>query len=114
MPIYIDKNLNLHAFDDTAPPELVAQAIAERGLVPATPEQVQTIQNPVPTAEQLAAAARAKRNGLLVELDALCAPLRWETYTDAYKEALRTYRIALLDVPQKDGFPHTIKWPDKP
>jgi hypothetical protein len=69
---------------------------------------------PKPTLEQLAAAARKIRNEKLAELDGLTVPLRWETYTEARKEAYRSYRIALLNVPTQPKFPEEIDWPIKP
>jgi hypothetical protein len=53
--------------------------------------------------------AREKRNGLLAESD-------WTQLADPLidKTAWATYRQALRDVPQQDGFPNTITWPEKP
>lgn len=34
--------------------------------------------------------------------------------TDAQRSSWAAYRQALREVPQQDGFPHSIKWPDKP
>lgn len=51
---------------------------------------------------------RATRNNLLLETDHLA--LVDATLTDA----MRTYRQALRDVPQQEGFPNTITWPTKP
>jgi len=59
--------------------------------------------------------ARAKRDGLLRELDAIVSnPLRWNAFTAAEQQALADYRQALLDVPQQEGFPDDIDWPQKP
>ena len=41
-------------------------------------------------------------------------PLRYEVLTDEQKTKLATYRQALLDVPQQDGFPSRIDWPHLP
>lgn len=71
--------------------------------------------NPTPTPEQVEEQARAKRDGLLRELDAIVSnPLRWAEFDEATKQALAEYRQALLDVPQQDGFPENINWPVKP
>ena len=48
------------------------------------------------------------RDGLLASTDYLA--LADATLTDA----MRTYRQALRDVPQQEGFPNTITWPEKP
>jgi len=55
---------------------------------------------------------RAQRNALLHQLDAIVMnPLRWAQYTVEQQAAFATYRQALLDVPQQNGFPHSIEWP---
>lgn len=58
------------------------------------------------------AEAREKRDKLLAETD-------WTELLDAAVTAkshklIRAYRQALRDVPQQDGFPHNITWPEKP
>ena len=56
--------------------------------------------------------ARAKRDKLLAETDwtqVLDAPIDAAT-----REAYRTYRQALRDIPEQDGFPETITWPELP
>ena len=67
---------------------------------------------PGPTDEELAAEAREERDALLSATDYLF-------YTDApYSEdtvaLYRTYRQELRDVPQQEGFPQTIVWPERP
>jgi hypothetical protein len=64
--------------------------------------------------ETLEKQARARRDALLKETVDSLNPMRWEALTDAQKDAWRTYRQALLDVPQQDGFPTSITWPTKP
>ena len=62
--------------------------------------------------EQTEAEVRRERNGRLAETDYLM----FEDYpldNDA-KKALKDYRKALRDVPQQDGFPDNIEWPEKP
>lgn len=61
---------------------------------------------------QLATADRAKRDSLLAACD-------WTQFADNPLDAKamaqwQDYRQALRDVPQQDGFPGTIKWPDPP
>lgn len=63
-----------------------------------------------PTTEQLANAARIKRNLLLSETD-------WTQAADvpqATKDFWAPYRQALRDVPEQSGFPTEIVWPVKP
>ena len=52
---------------------------------------------------------RRYRNALLKECD-------WTQVADApvNAEAWATYRQALRDVPQQEGFPETIEWPEAP
>ena len=56
--------------------------------------------------------ARAQRDKLLAETDwtqVLDAPIDAET-----REAYRAYRQALRDIPEQDGFPESITWPELP
>ena len=56
--------------------------------------------------------ARAERDKLLAETDwtqVLDAPIDAET-----REAYRAYRQALRDIPDQEGFPGTITWPELP
>lgn len=66
-----------------------------------------------PTEEELKEMeARAERNRLLAELDAMVSnPFRFAEYSDAKKKALAKYRQALLDYPQQDGFPNETDLP---
>ena len=56
--------------------------------------------------------ARAERDKLLAETDwtqVLDAPIDAET-----REAYRAYRQVLRDIPEQEGFPDTITWPELP
>lgn len=64
--------------------------------------------------ERLTRDARARRDTLLKEVVDSVNPMRWEALTDAQKDAWRAYRQALLDVPQQEGFPTEINWPEIP
>ena len=65
--------------------------------------------------EELAMRVRDSRFNLLVEVDAVAGNiLRWAGLTPEEKAEWATYRQALLDVPQQDGFPNTVVWPTKP
>ena len=72
-----------------------------------------------PTQEELdvalATSIRAERNRVLLEVDAYVSnPLRWSEL-DAPTQALwATYRQALREVPQQEGFPHTHTFPEEP
>jgi len=95
---------------DTAPlgQDLYTQAVAGAfGEIAAydglSPEEVLT--------EQM----RTQRDALLAQLDAIVNnPLRWAEYTAEQQAALAAYRQALLDVPQQEGFPSEIDWPEMP
>jgi hypothetical protein len=58
--------------------------------------------------DQAEAAVRNHRDQLLQATD-------WQALSDnTMGEAMTTYRQALRDVPDQDGFPFTVVWPDKP
>ena len=63
----------------------------------------------------LAAEVRADRDGRLTGVDAVAGnALRWAALDADTQAAWATYRQALLDVPQQDGFPNDITWPTEP
>lgn len=64
---------------------------------------------PPPSDEEISAQVRAKRSRLLTTSD-------WTQVADAPVDqvAWATYRQALRDVPQQEGFPINIVWPDQP
>lgn len=53
---------------------------------------------------------RAKRDSLISETDYLLA----SDYPISALEAVKVYRQALRDVPQQEGFPFDVVWPDLP
>ena len=64
-------------------------------------------------ADEIAAAAvREKRDHLIAETDYLLMP----DYPISAEnlESIKAYRQALRDVPQQDGFPLSVTWPEKP
>ena len=75
--------------------------------------------NPNALTEQELLALKAKslreqRNQLLKEEVDVLNPLRWESMNAQLQDSWRTYRQALLDVPQQQNFPETVVWPVKP
>ena len=63
----------------------------------------------------LAAEVRADRDERFTEVDAVAGnTLRWAALDTATQAEWSTYRQALLDVPQQEGFPNTVTWPTKP
>lgn len=61
-------------------------------------------------AEDAADAARDYRNALLEACDNMMVPDR----PGVNVEAWMAYRQALRDVPEQEGFPINIVWPEKP
>ena len=62
--------------------------------------------------EVLSLDVRLERNNLLSDTDHLIQsdyPI-----SDEKKQEIKVYRQALRDIPQQDGFPDNIVWPDKP
>ena len=64
------------------------------------------------TDEEYAAEARAKRNTLVAETDYLAMPDY--PLPEEKRQAVLAYRQALRDVPEQEGFPRQIDWPEKP
>ena len=67
---------------------------------------------PSPSKEMLASQVRSKRVYLLEETDYLLTP----DYPISPEDLalVKTYRQALRDVPQQEGFPSEVIWPEKP
>lgn len=62
--------------------------------------------------EVLSLDVRLERNKLLSDTDHLIQsdyPI-----SDEKKQEIKVYRQALRDIPQQDGFPDNVVWPDKP
>lgn len=76
-------------------------------------ESIPTAPSPtLPTTQELAAAAREKRTGMLYLCD--WTQLPDVALTSAQKASWATYRQALRDVPQQTNFPTEINWPNEP
>lgn len=63
-----------------------------------------------PSEEKLAEEIRVQRDYLLSSSD-------WSQLPDvpeAIREPWAVYRQALRDIPQQEGFPYTVEWPQKP
>ena len=82
---------------------IYAQIKADGNIAPYVPP-------PPPTDEELAAAIRAERDALLVQTDWTQLP----DVPESTREAWADYRQALRDIPQQEGFPRTVNWPEKP
>lgn len=71
---------------------------------------------PIDADVRQAAIVRAQRDELLKQnVDPIAGnALRWAGLDASTQAAWASYRQALLDVPQQDGFPHDVTWPTKP
>ena len=76
--------------------------------VPAAAVRVAYRIEPLPD-DAVAAAVRTRRNAALTACD-------WTQLPDANvsRQAWAAYRQALRDVPEQDGFPRDVKWPEPP
>jgi hypothetical protein len=67
-----------------------------------------------PTLEEKTSRIRSKRDGQLRRnIDIINGP-RWSAMTPEKQSEWMSYRQALLDVPQQEGFPDNVIWPVKP
>lgn len=82
------------------------------GSEPEKPAPIEPPPAPEPTQEEKEQAIRNERNLRLSYTD-------WTQLPDApltaeQKSAYATYRQALRDVPEQEGFPDAIEWPEEP
>lgn len=82
------------------------------GSEPEKPAPIEPPPAPEPTQEEKEQAGRNKRNLRLTFTD-------WTQLPDApltaeQKAAYAVYRQALRDVPEQEGFPDAIEWPEEP
>lgn len=56
---------------------------------------------------------RNYRNDLLEIVDKI-NPIWWEEMSQEQKNVWRTYRQALLDITDQEGFPDNVEWPVNP
>ena len=65
---------------------------------------------------RVASFVRDQRDSKLTnEVDPVVSnPLRWADLSEQEQADVSAYRLALLDVPQQQGFPHTVSWPTPP
>lgn len=65
------------------------------------------------TDDEISVIERNKRNILLQRTDKFVYPDIWEDYPQEKKDIIKSYRKELRDVPQQEGFPRDIRWPDE-
>jgi len=63
-------------------------------------------------ANELAVNIRTKRNDLLCDTDTTQLPDA--DICEDCRDAFRVYRQLLREVPEQEGFPYDVKWPEKP
>ena len=93
--------------DDQAPITLWLKGLFDEGSI--TPEPYTA---PVKSIEELSNEIRRNRDRELNVTDKFMTmdyPI-----SDEYRNVLRAYRQALRDIPQQEGFPENVVWPDKP
>jgi hypothetical protein len=93
---------------------LVGDYLDHQGLVGTTyqEQEVHSVVDATPPGAEtdaLAQEVRSKRNKMLADCD-------WTQLPDAPvdKEAWATYRQALRDITEQDGFPEDVEWPTRP
>lgn len=63
----------------------------------------------------LEAKVRDERDAFLSVVDGLTSkPLLWADLSSSEQDEVRQYRQELLDVPQQQGFPKEVRWPNQP
>ena len=65
-----------------------------------------------PTVEQLSAQVRAQRDAMIAETDYLM--MSDYPISEEDKALVETYRQALRDIPEQEGFPSEVQWPVAP
>jgi hypothetical protein len=99
----------------------LALASWPQGMAQLTDEQALALQNPPPSATQLAVQARTQRNSYLDQLQPLYVRHKSQldlggttSLTSAQFTDLLTLMEALRNVPEQAGFPSTCVWPTVP
>jgi hypothetical protein len=103
----------------TTPPEITSSQVMTEGLPVFNAEsnrweQVWEVRDKTP--EELEAETQAKAAEVRQQRDDLLAQSDWTQVLDAPVDqvAWADYRQALRDVPQQEGFPWNVIWPDTP
>lgn len=75
-------------------------------------KQYKIVEIPSPTTEEVAAQVRYQRDAMIAETDYLMMPDY--PISDEDKALVETYRQALRDIPEQEGFPSNVQWPVAP
>lgn len=70
------------------------------------------VEIPEPTTEEVAAQMRAQRDSMIAQTDYLM--MSDYPISEEDKTLLETYRQALRDIPEQEGFPSNVQWPVVP
>lgn len=62
----------------------------------------------------LAIQVRAERDNLLASTVDSINAVRWASMTTAKQKEWSSYRQALCNIPEQEGFPGTVEWPIQP
>lgn len=75
-------------------------------------KQYKIVEIPAPTTEEVAAQVRSQRDALIAQTDYLM--MSDYPISEEDKTLLETYRQALRDIPEQEGFPSNVQWPVAP
>lgn len=75
-------------------------------------KQYKIVEIPAPTTEEVAAQVRSQRDAMIAETDYLM--MSDYPISDEDKALVETYRQALRDIPEQEGFPSEVQWPVAP
>lgn len=75
-------------------------------------KQYKIVEIPEPTTEEVAAQVRAQRDAMIAQTDYLM--MSDYPISEEDKTLLETYRQALRDIPEQEGFPSNVQWPVAP
>lgn len=85
---------------------------ANRAMIEDKGDYYEVCEIPEPTDEEVAANVRGRRDALIAETDFLMMPDY--PLAEDKKAQLEAYRQALRDIPQQEGFPKNVEFPEKP
>ena len=75
-------------------------------------KQYKIVEIPAPSIEEVAAQVRSQRDAMIAETDYLM--ISDYPISDEDKALVETYRQALRDIPEQEGFPSEVQWPVAP
>lgn len=114
--VVIKNGLPFHIVKESEEHDFISKKILEQNIK----VRKYVIRDYTPTANELAEQIRTKRDILLEQADKLL--IRYEEeleigiieQNDTYRKALLRYKCDLRNIPQQEGFPENIEWPELP